>query len=63
MYTPKLTHVFDNDIITEIVDYSKNPAEDLMHFFDKRIIFQYAGIWKASLVRKLMLNHFPMQHA
>ena len=45
VYTPKLTNVFDSDIITEIVDYSKNHAEDLMCFFDERVIIQYAGLW------------------
>ena len=61
MHTPKLTNVFDNDIITEIVDYSKNPAEDLMCFFDERVIIQYAGLWDGIPGEKA--DDEPFSHA
>jgi hypothetical protein len=61
VYTPKLTNVFDNDIITEIVDYSKNPADDLMHFFDERVIIQYAGLWDGIPGQKA--DEEPFSHA
>jgi hypothetical protein len=61
VFNPKLTNVFDSDIISEIVDFSKNPAADLGHFFDERVIIQYTGFWEGLSDGKP--NEDPYSHA
>ena len=47
VYSPKLTNSFDSALISEIVDFSEDPAGELVYFFKDRVIIQYAGYWES----------------